>query len=159
MLAGEIYAEASLHRGDDLDVVSVLHHALDEQEVREVVLDIEHRLTTRGLGNRCLGPGGVAVEPVVAFDRSFDDGKLDPEGATFPEHGLDVERSAHRFGEAARKCEAYARSFDIGAVGAKAFERREQEAHLIGSYPRSAVGDLDTQPGRQLFAGDRDGSP
>jgi len=28
----------------------------------------------------------------------------------------------------------------IGAVGAKAFERREQEAHVIGSYSRSAVG-------------------
>ena len=96
MLSRQIEPEASLHGRDELHPWPERDRALDQAQVREVVLDIEQRA---GLLHGDGEAHGLGRDPLRPFDGALGLRELDPERAALAWHALDADRAAHGLDE------------------------------------------------------------
>ena len=149
VLTGQFQAQAAVHGGDDVDVGPLGQDPLDQGEVGQVVLDVQHHPTSR---RRLHGGLGPAAQAFVAFDGAFDPGQLQGEGAALPESAGRLQGAAHDLGQPPGQGQTDAGALLAAVFGPESFERGEQQAQVLRRDPHAGICHVDAYPGigRQL---------
>ena len=136
---GQLDPEAALHRREHAVSRAAGHDALDQEEVRRVVFDVEDRPRPQARRQR------VWVRPRVLASglRGVGRGNDQAERATLADDALDLKRSSHGLGQPLRQRQPQARPLHIRALGAEPLERDEQARDVCWEDAGAVVAHLE----------------